>query len=194
MCVLHPKSGGKKDVDVITLSVGFVEKGIYVHTALTIHDSRSGSSPVSTHLSAVVDRPAHVQTTRIKKISPRLRHPIELKSSLCAIVCRNLSSQSATSSRFASPSALMQHTSTHKTTRHGSSSHLTHTKQRIFTSVSHYSVSSRATPCHGVARLPPFFSPSSFLVSRRVHSLDRLDHLLLKRRRLHLCHTTNHCR
>ena len=94
MCVLHPKSGGKKDVDVITLSVGFVEKGIYVHTALTIHDSRSGSSPVSTHLSAVVDRPAHVQTTRIKKISPRLRHPIELKSSLCAIVCRNLSSQS----------------------------------------------------------------------------------------------------
>ena len=53
-----------------------------------------GSSPVSTHLSAVVDRPAHVQTTRVKKISPRLRHPIELKSSLCAIVCRNLSSQS----------------------------------------------------------------------------------------------------
>ena len=191
MCVLHPKSGGKKDVDVITLSVGFVEKGIYVHTALTIHDSRSGSSPVSTHLSAVVDRPAHVQTTRVKKISPASD---QLKSSLCAIVCRNLSSQSP---HLAALHLHRLSCSTHQHTQNHTpwviiSSHSHETKD-IYKRFSLFSLFTR----HALPRRcssPPFFSSSSFLVSRRVHSLDRLDHLLLKRRRLHLCHTTNHCR
>ena len=153
-----------------------------------------GSSPVSTHLSAVVDRPAHVQTTRVKKISPRLRHPIELKSSLCAIVCRNLSSQSP---HLAALHLHRLSCSTHQHTQNHTpwviiSSHSHETKD-IYKRFSLFSLFTR----HALPRRcasPPFFSSSSFLVSRRVHSLDRLDHLLLKRRRLHLCHTTNHCR
>ena len=150
-----------------------------------------GSSPVSTHLSAVVDRPAHVQTTRIKKISPASD---QLKSSLCAIVCRNLSSQSphlAALHLHRLSCSTHQHTKPHAMGHHLIS--LTRNKGYLQAFLIIQSLHA-PRPATALRVSPPFFSSSSFLVSRRVHSLDRLDHLLLKRRRLHLCHTTNHCR